>query len=209
MKIGFIGSGKVGQSLASLMADAGHTIVLSNRHGGSKLQEIIDNLDKQNIQAGDISTAASQELVILAIPFSTLEELDQQLLKNKLVIDATNYFPQRDGELAKFINHQIATSQFVADYFQGSQVVKAFNSFGVIDLPKLTKKNGSSDRIALPVAGDSADKKIVATLINEIGFDSYDAGNLADSFKIQADSNIFGFEGNREALQKLVNSQHD
>ncbi len=203
MNIGFIGSGHVGQALASLFAQAGHSIVLSNRHGVTSLQDVIARLGNSNIKAGTIEDAAAQEIVVLAFPFNTLSQVQPKLLEGKLVIDATNYFPKRDGDLPKFIDHKIATSQYVANYFTGSRVVKAFNSFGVVDLPQLSARPAAK-KIALPIAGAANDKTIVKNLIIAIGFVPYDAGELKDSFKIQADSNIFGFEGTRpELIAKL------
>ncbi|MFT9097699.1 NADPH-dependent F420 reductase, partial [Liquorilactobacillus sp.] len=119
MNIGFIGSGHVGQALASLFAQAGHSIVLSNRHGVTSLQDVIARLGNSNIKAGTIEDAAAQEIVVLAFPFNTLSQVQPKLLEGKLVIDATNYFPKRDGDLPEFIDHKIATSQYVANYFTG------------------------------------------------------------------------------------------
>ncbi|MFT8323848.1 NADPH-dependent F420 reductase [Oenococcus sicerae] len=201
MKISFIGSGNVGQALARLFAKAGHTVTLTNRHGKNSLTEIVQSLGK-NVTAGDLADAINdQDLVVLAIPFNSITSLDDHLLQGQNVIDATNYFPQRDGHLTKFIDHEIASSQFVADYFKGSKVVKAFNSFGVKDLPSLVRAKGALDRTAIPVAGDDPLKQTVMTLIDQIGFDAYDDGPLATSFAIQADGPIFGFEATAAELK--------
>ncbi|MDN6968861.1 DNA-binding protein [Oenococcus sp. UCMA 17063] len=206
MKIAFIGSGHVGQVLAKLFIKAGHSVVLTNRHGKDSLLSIINALGPKAQAATIDSLGDDQDLTVLAIPFNGINNLDQNLLKGKKVIDASNYFPQRDGQIPKFINHEIASSQFVADYFKGSTVVKAFNTIPVAELEDLARLENKSGRTAIPIAGDNTKfKNSVTELIDQIGFDVYDAGDLKNSFAIQADGPVFGLATSKKELSDKLN----
>ncbi|WP_414692323.1 NADPH-dependent F420 reductase, partial [Oenococcus oeni] len=133
-------------------------------------------------------------------------DLDDNLLKGKKVIDASNYFPQRDGRIPKLINHEISSSQMLADYFKVSTIVKAFNTIPVSELEGLANFENKSERIAIPIAGDDVKfKNTVAELIDQIGFNAYDAGNLKNSFTIQADGPVFGLTVDKKELSKKLN----
>ncbi|SYW12385.1 putative F420-dependent NADP reductase [Oenococcus oeni] len=205
MKIAFIGSGHVGQALAKLFIKAGHSVVLTNRHGKDSLLPVASKLGSA-AQAADINSLGDDlDLFVLAIPFNGVNDLDGNLLKGKKVIDASNYFPQRDGRIPKLINHEISSSQMLADYFKGSTIVKAFNTIPVSELEDLANFENKSERIAIPIAGDDVKfKNIVAELIDQIGFNAYDAGNLKNSFTIQADGPIFGLTVDKKELSKKL-----
>lgn len=206
MKIAFIGSGHVGQVLAKLFIKTGHSVVLTNRHGKDSLLSIINALGPKAQAATIDSLGDDQDLTVLAIPFNGINNLDQNLLKGKKVIDASNYFPQRDGQIPKFINHEITSSQFVADYFKGSTVVKAFNTIPVAELEDLARLENKSGRTAIPIAGDNTKfKNSVTELIDQIGFDVYDAGDLKNSFAIQADGPVFGLATSKKELSDKLN----
>lgn len=205
MKIGFIGGGHVAQVLAKLFINEGHTVVLTNKHGLEKLKPVIDRLGSQ-AQAGNLAEVARQDLIVLAVPYKAVFEIDDQFLKGKDVIDATNYFPHRDGDIEELREHQSGTSELVAEHFKGANVVKAFNSIPVADLASLVSSKDSAKKVALPLAGDDSElKKKAAMLISQIGFVPYDVGSLADSNKIQSDTPVFLFIGSEEALSKKIN----
>ncbi|MFT8576647.1 NADPH-dependent F420 reductase [Oenococcus kitaharae] len=204
MKIAFIGSGHVGQALAELAIKAGHEVTLTNRHGADSLKEIVAGLGPQAKAADLADIADGQDLIVLAVPFNQIKNIDSNLLKGKKVIDASNYFPQRDGQNTDLLTHKIASSQLVANHFRGSEVAKAFNTFGVANLGSLAKAVGAPDRIVMTVAGDGEVKKIATDLISEIGFQPYDAGSLSESFKVQADGPIFGFQGTLDEITKKL-----
>ncbi|WP_311407758.1 NADPH-dependent F420 reductase [Liquorilactobacillus uvarum] len=205
MKIGFIGGGHVAQVLAKLFIKKGHTVVLTNKHGLEKLKPVLERLGPQ-AQAGNLAEVARQDLIVLAVPYKAVFEIDSQLLKGKDVVDATNYFPHRDGDIEKLREHQSATSELVAEHFKGAIIVKAFNSIPVADLARLAAPEENVQKIALPLAGnDSRLKEKVAGLIDQIGFVPYDVGNLADSRKMQSDTPVFLFIGDEKALDKKIN----
>ncbi|MFT8393876.1 MAG: NAD(P)-binding domain-containing protein [Liquorilactobacillus ghanensis] len=207
MKIGFIGAGHVAQVLSELFIKVGHSVVLTNRHGLTRLRPIVEKLGP-HAMAGNLEQAAQQELVILALPFKAIFELDPQPFADSAIIDATNYFPHRDGELSAVQTHQTASTELVAQHFPGARVVKAFNTLPVANLANLAQQSRSAaaaKKIALPLAGDAGVKLQAADLMQALGFLPYDVGSLADSQKFQADTNLFLFAGNHaELAQKLT-----
>ncbi|GAJ26722.1 dinucleotide-binding enzyme [Liquorilactobacillus sucicola DSM 21376 = JCM 15457] len=204
MKIGFIGGGHVAQVLAKLFIGKGHTVVLTNKHGLEKLKPTIERLGSQ-AQAGNLAEVVRQDVVVLAVPYKAVFEIESQLLQGKDIIDATNYFPHRDGDIEELREHQKATTELVAQHFKGANVVKAFNTIPVADLARLATSKDNVKRVALPIAGnDAVLKDKVASLITEIGFTPYDVGSLADSRKSQSDTPAFLFVGNKEELSKKI-----
>ncbi|WP_057895454.1 NADPH-dependent F420 reductase [Liquorilactobacillus oeni] len=199
MKIGFIGGGHVAQILAAMFIKAGHSIVLTNKHGLDRLEPVIKRLGSK-AEAGNLAEVARQDLVVLAVPYKAVFELDEDLLKNKAVIDATNYFPHRDGEFEEVSNHKLASSQLVAQHFIGSKVVKAFNTIPVANLKSLSSDASEDKQIAIPIAGDVEVKDTAEKLIKQIGFVPYDVGDLKESIKFQSDTPLFLFSGDRKSL---------
>jgi 8-hydroxy-5-deazaflavin:NADPH oxidoreductase len=143
MKIGIIGSGNIGGTLGGHWAKAGHEVMFSSRH-----PEELESMAKQaNAQVGTLKEAANfSDVILLAIPFGKIPDVAKQIgaLQNKLLIDATNPYPQRDGEIAQQViddASQTATG-YVATQFAGMPVVKAFNSiyYKVLAEPKYWTK---------------------------------------------------------------------
>ncbi|KGO27718.1 NADPH-dependent F420 reductase [Oenococcus alcoholitolerans] len=195
MIISFIGSGQVGRTLGDLFAKAGHKVILTNSRGKKSLERTVITLG-ENVFAGDQSDVRKSDLVVLATPFYAIEELDPSLLEGKIVVDATNYFPDRDGKNDQLISRKTASSRFVSDHFKNARVVKAFNILSVAGLSSLISFEDDSKRKVFPLAGDDVQaKKIVSDLIEQIGFAAYDVGSLDDSLLFQSDSPLFLFSG--------------
>jgi predicted dinucleotide-binding enzyme len=108
-----------------------------------------------------------------------------------IIIDTGNYYPQRDGRIDA-IENGTPESQWVAQQL-GRPVIKAFNNIYAARLQNFGLPAGTSGRLALPVAGDdSKAKATVSRLIDEIGFDAVDAGSLADSWRQQPGTPVYG-----------------
>ena len=205
MSIGIIGSGNVGRALGQLFSHVGEQVILSHRHGVASLAPVIAEM-RSTVEAGTVAEAANQDIVVLAVPFNALDELPAQVKADAVVIDATNYFPSRDGERADLTSHQIASSQLVAQHFGTKKVVKAFNTIAMTKIRSLAKPNHPAGRIAIPIAGDDATaKQTVAALIEKIGFDVVDLGDLANSYPAQADGPLFLFTGNADQVRAQAN----
>lgn len=185
MKIGVIGAGRIGQALARAAVRNGHAVMLANSRGPQTLAELAAEL---RCTSGTVAKAAAfGEVVIVAIPFKAIAELDPALLTGKIVLDTTNYYPARDGAIAALDRHQATTSGMVQERLgPGARVVKFFNAIMDVDIPADARPRGTPGRRALPIAGGDAEaKRIAAELVDQFGFDPVDAGSLADSWRFE------------------------
>jgi predicted dinucleotide-binding enzyme len=188
--IGIIGSGKIGGTAAKLFSRAGHRVVLANSRGPESLAAEVASLGP-GVRAGTVDDAAKfGQLVLVAIPLGKYQTLPASALSGKIVIDAMNYYPQRDGELPLGGR---TSSELVAGHLPSARVVKAFNTMFFETLGSRGRTDvADDDRLALFVAGDDADAKaVVARLIEEIGFAPVDTGPLRDSGRQQPGSPIY------------------
>jgi predicted dinucleotide-binding enzyme len=190
MRIGFIGSGKIGGTLAQLLSAAGHEVMVSNSRGPETLSGLVEELGPK-AQAGTAAEAASfGDVIIVAIPFGRYQDLPAQELRGKVVVDTGNYYAQRDGA---FPANAGSSSEAVAAHLAGARVVKAFNSIRWDYLRDKGQPAGTEGRLAIPIAGDDdAAKQIVTSLIDEIGWDTVDHGSLADGARQEPGTPVYG-----------------
>jgi predicted dinucleotide-binding enzyme len=184
MRIGIIGAGNIGRALARLAVASGHEVMLSNSRGPETLAEVVGSI---GCEAGTAMEAATfGDVTVLTIPFKNVFDLDPALLAGQMVIDTNNYYPDRDGRIAALDEFRTTTSSMVAGHFPRAKVVKAFNAILARDLDDPAAPLGFSGRRALPIAGDDgASKQVVARLHEQFGFDTVDAGTLAESWRFE------------------------
>ncbi|WP_405086353.1 NADPH-dependent F420 reductase [Microbispora sp. NBC_01389] len=193
MVIGFIGSGKIGGTLAKLAVDAGHSVVLSNSRGPQTLSELAARLGPDARAATPAEAAAAGDIVVVTIPFGRYREVPVEPLKGKTVIDTNNYYFERDGRFPEIDSGETSDSEVLAAHLPEARVVKAFNSISHVHLAEQGLPAGAANRRALPIAGDDAEaKKQVAELIDSFGFDVVDAGPLAEGRRFQRDRPAYG-----------------
>jgi 8-hydroxy-5-deazaflavin:NADPH oxidoreductase len=191
--IGLIGSGHIGSTVARLAVAAGHDVVLSNSRGPETLQDLVDELGTHARAATSAEAARAGELVVLTIPLLAVEAVEVGPLAGKVVIDTSNYYPQRDGQIAALDDQSVTTSELVQSLLPGTSVVKAFNNINYVHLGSLQRASGSEDRSALPIAGDDSQAKAaVAAFLDSLGYDAYDAGSLADSWRFDVGTPAYG-----------------
>ncbi len=184
MKLGIIGAGNIGATLAGLFAKAGHEVALSNSRGPETLQDLVADLNKnaegevQAMTAED--AAASGDIVIEAIPFGHYRDLPKEELEGKTLISASNYYPGRDGEM-EFNGH--TQTGLIASYLSGTSVVKAFNTIYWEHLRDQgdTSKPIDERRVIFLAGDDAAAKREVADLVKEVGFGPFNTGALSES----------------------------
>lgn len=189
MKIGFIGSGRIGSTLAKLAIGAGHTVVLSNSRGPETLADVVAQLGPSASAATAEEAARAGEIVVVTVPLKSYRQVPVEPLAGKIVIDTNNYYPQRDGAIAELDAGQTTTSGLLAGHLPRAKVVKAFNTIYFEHLATQGAPAGTPNRRALPIAGDDAEAKgVVAALIDAIGFDVVDAGPLAEGKRFEPDT---------------------
>ena len=208
MKLGIIGAGNIGATLAGLFAQAGHEVALSNSRGPETLQDVVADLNhnaSRNVQAMTTENAAAfGEVVIEAIPFGRYQNLPKDELAGKTLISASNYYPNRDGEM-DFAGH--TQSGLVASYLPDTSVVKAFNTIYWEHLRDQgdTSKPVSKRRVIFLAGDDEEVKKKVANLIEEIGFGPLDTGSLSESSVQEPGADIYNRDMSvAEAREKLA-----
>ncbi|MFI1192635.1 NADPH-dependent F420 reductase [Micromonospora sp. NPDC020750] len=191
MKIGIIGSGHIGGTLTRRLRALGHDVTVANSRGPASLTELAQ---ETGATAGTVEQAADHaDLVVIAIPLLAVPALPAELFEGKVVVDADNYYPQRDGDIAELLDRSLSSSRWTAEHLKGARVVKAFNNIQAQHLLENGHPAGAADRIALPVAGDDAEaKRIVMELVDALGFDPVDAGTLDESWRQQPDTPVYG-----------------
>jgi 8-hydroxy-5-deazaflavin:NADPH oxidoreductase len=178
MKIGMIGSGNVGSALGRVWARAGHQVMFSSRHleDDKRLAAEVG----ANARAGTPREASEfGDVLVFAVPYGALPELGQDLrdsIKGKVVIDACNPFPRRDGEIAERAREKGA-GLMSAELLPGARIVRAFNAVGADRMGQAHEEPG---RVGMPIAGDDEEAlDIASTLIREIGYEPVRVGGLA------------------------------
>jgi len=211
MKIGIIGSGKIGETTARLFVNAGHQIALSNSKGPQSLESLVASIGPNSAKAMTVQEAiAFGDVVLLALPWRKREELrslPSELLKNKIVIDATN--PYSENFEVIDLGNSTSSEEVAKELPTGARIVKAFNTMYYETLRTESRKS-KDDRLVLFVAGDDADaKSVVSKLIEDIGFTPVDTGSLREGGrKQQPGSPIYNIpmtvEVARKRLSELV-----
>lgn len=185
MKIGVIGAGFIGRAVAQLALAAGHAVMLSNSRGPQTMSSVRSGIP--GVQVGSAQDAAQfGDVVLVAIPLEHYRSVPAQWLEGKTLLDANNYYPDRDGHIPALDRFETTTSRLLAEHFADSKVVKVFNAIFDSDINRDARPHGAPDRRALPVAADDATAKAyVIALLDELGFDAVDAGTLDESWRFE------------------------
>lgn len=191
--IGLIGSGNIGGTVARLAVRAGYDVVLSNSRGPETLVDLVADLgDKASAGTGADAVQAG-DLIVVTIPIKAYPALVGTDVSGKVVIDTGNYYPERDGEIAELASGALTDSEYLGRHLTGARIVKAFNNIFFKHLLSLARPAGDAQRSALPVAGDEdAAKQAVTELLDGLGYDTVDAGALADSWRQQPGTPVYG-----------------
>jgi len=191
MKIGILGTGFMGKQLARKLATAGHDVKAANSRGP-------DSVPAEALETGAKAATAEDavrdvDVVILAMPhpgFEKIRPLIVSLPVDVVVIDISNYFPGRDPVNPELEAGKVE-SEWTRDYFE-RPIAKAWNSIGMASFEIRGRSKGERDRIALPVSGDRLhDREVAMALVDDTGFDPFDAGALADSWRQQPGSPVY------------------
>jgi predicted dinucleotide-binding enzyme len=177
-RIGVIGSGRVGSAIGGTWIKRGHEVMFSSR-----------NLDDDKALAAKLGgkaragtpkeAATFGDVILLAVPYGALPELGKSLkseLEGKVVIDACNPFPARDGDIAARAREKGAglTS---AELLPGTRIVRAFNAIGAAKMGSTYEAPG---KVGMPIAGDDKEAiQLASQLIRDVGYEPVLVGGLA------------------------------
>lgn len=205
--IGILGAGNVGTVLARLAIHAGYRVLIAGSGDPATISHTIAELNHEATAVTATEAATAADIVILALPFSKHPTLPVDALRGKLVIDATNYWWTAEGIHEKYTNPLTSTSEIIQAFLPDSRIVKAFNHMAFLDLEDEARPRNAPGRKALAVAGDHpADVKTVATLIDAFGFDSVEAGPLAEGIRMEPPTEIFGSDVDAAAVRAMLES---
>lgn len=192
MKIGVIGSGHIGGTIGGLWTKAGHSVFFSSRHP-EELRDLIASLGSL-AQAGTVDQAIGfGDVIFIAVPYGALPQIGKDYgksLAGKIVLDAGNAVPARDGAIAEEVEREGVgmTSQ---KYLQGARLVRAFNTLSYMIFQR--EANRPAPRLAVPIAGDDQEAlQVAATLVRDAGFDPVEIGKLADARRFQRGAPGYG-----------------
>jgi 8-hydroxy-5-deazaflavin:NADPH oxidoreductase len=204
MKIGIIGAGHIGGTLTRRLRALGHDVTVANSRGPATLSSLAA---ETGATAATIKEAArGKDLVIVSIPVKAISELPAALFDSNrtIVVDTGNYYPrQRDGRIDE-IETGTPESAWVERQL-GHPVIKAFNTIYAEHLMEGGRPAGKPGRIALPVAGDSQEAKAtVIALIDQLGFDGVDAGDLSESWRQQPGTPVYGADLDADGVRRAL-----
>ena len=205
MKIGIIGAGNIGGNLTRRFTAVGHEVRVANSRGPETLADLAAETGATAVSVAEAAQGA--EIVVVTIPQKNVPDLPKDVFAGAadgvVVIDTGNYYPQqRDGKIAAIEEGQ-PESDWVAEQL-GRPVVKAFNGIFAANLLTHGRPEGAADRLALPVAGDNTD--VVRRLIEQIGFTAVDAGPIAESWRQQPGTPVYGADLDADGVRAALAS---
>ena len=191
--VGLIGSGNIGSTVARLAIAAGYNVVLSNSRGPDTLRDLVAELGPQARAAASGEAAAAGDIVVVTVPVKAYPGMPAVALAGKTIIDTGNYYPQRDGQVPELEAKSLTDSEFLLRYAPDASIVKGFNNIFFKHLLNLSRPAGATDRSYLPIAGDNgASKSAVAGFLDSIGYGVIDAGPLAEGWRQQPGTPVYG-----------------
>src|ERR1700756_3431554 len=202
MNIGVIGTGNIGEVIVRQLTDAGYPVKMASSRGPESLKDL--GAKTAAIPVSLEQVVQDVDVLFLVVPQKAITELPKGLLnkarKETIVIDVGNYYPFRDGRIDELENG--LTESVWVERQIGRPVIKVLNTIPSKALMAAGRPAGSKDRVALPISGDNTKaKEIVAQLIHRIGFDSVDAGTIAESWRQQPGSPVYCTNPTKEELQ--------
>ena len=207
MKIGVIGSGNIGGNLGKHWAKAGHEVLFSSRHPEELNDLARDAGNNAKAVSLDEAWEAKADVYLLATPFKAIDELSELYAGeygDKILIDATNPYPERDGEMAQEVRDSNRNaSEYTAMKFNTAKTAKAFNTIYADHLKERAFRD--VDKLAIPFAAqDEASKKVTQQLIEDIGFDAVYVGELKDTGIMDPEQKIYGKSTSKTDLQSML-----
>ncbi len=203
MKIGVIGSGKVGGTLGGIWVKSGHEVMFSSidlEHD----KALAASLGSMASAGTPHQAAAFGDVLLISVPYHALPQLGLDLansIKGKVVLDTCNPFPGRDGEIATWAREKGA-GLASAELLPGARIVRAFNAVGYMKMQQAAQHEG--ERIGMPMAGDDAEAiAIVSRLVSEVGYEPVVIGPLAMGKYLMPGTPLAG-EHTPEQIRKIV-----
>ncbi len=181
VRIGIIGTGKIGGTLAESWVRAGHEVMISSRHPDA-LKPLAAKLGPKAHVGTPAEAAAFGPVVVVSVPYAATPQVGKDYAKElagKVVLDTGNPYPERDGPMAEQARAKGAGPSS-KEFLPGTRLVRAFNAISYVALGK--ESNRAGEKYAIPLAGDDADAlKVASALVRDAGFDPVVVGDLSQA----------------------------
>jgi predicted dinucleotide-binding enzyme len=199
--VGIIGAGLIGSALARGLTERGYDVVISNSRGPETLAGLVAELGDRARAATAEDAAAAGDFVVVAVPLGAYREVPVAPLAGKIVLDANNYYWERDGRIAELEEKRATTAGLLQKHLPHSKVVKAFNHLMAAEIGTDGAPAGTPGRRALVVSSDFPEATaLVSALYDEFGFDAVDAGPLSESWRVERDQPAYVVRQDRAQL---------
>lgn len=201
MKIGVIGTGSMGEVIIRRLRAADHDVKIANSRGPESLADFCIEVGAKATTVEDV--VQNVDIVFLVIPNKNLRDLPEGLFDSvtpgTIVIDTLNYYPFRDGQIED-LNNGMVESEWVSKHIK-YPVIKSFNTMFAHSFIRNGLPPGSGPRIALPVSGDDpGSKKVVAKLLDSVGYDAVDVGSIAQSWSQEPGAPLYCTDLTKEEI---------
>ncbi|WP_285113711.1 NAD(P)-binding domain-containing protein [Leifsonia sp. fls2-241-R2A-40a] len=204
-RVAILGVGHVGSALARILLDAGYDVDVAASGDPQRIQLIASVVMPGARARWAADAVADADVVILAIPLHRFATLDHGMLAGKLVIDSMNYWAPTDGIQPLFEDPSLTSSEIVQQRLATSTVVKTFNHIGYHEMEEDRRPAGDPDRRALGVASDDPEAAaLVASLIQDVGYDVVLAESLRDGVAFEPGGPVFGARLDASAFRAAV-----
>lgn len=204
-RLGIVGAGKFGTTLARAAVAAGYDVAISGSGAADDIALTVDVLAPGARAVTTEEAVRNGDIVVLAIPTHRFRELPRDLFAGKILVDAMNYWEPVDGDDPELASAGDGTSMVVQEHFRSARVVKSLNQLGYHELIENPRPKGAPDRIAIGAAGDDrlAVRKVMR-LVDRLGFDPVDLGPLENGLVLEPDGSPFAVTYTADELSKLV-----
>jgi 8-hydroxy-5-deazaflavin:NADPH oxidoreductase len=205
MRLGVVGAGKMGTTIARAAIAAGYDVAMSGSGAAERIALIVDVLAPGARPVSTDEVVRHADLIVLAVPTHRFRELPPDLFAGKILIDTMNYWEPVDGVDEELANASAGTSVVVQGRFASARVVKSLNQLGYHEFDESRRPRGTPGRIAFAVAGDDRAAVLAAMqLIDRLGFDAVDAGPLGAGLVLEPNGPVFGVAYSADELSNLL-----
>lgn len=186
--LGIIGAGNIGKQVAQAAIGIGYDVVIANSRGPETLDDVIADLGPHARAATPAEAAAAAEVAVVAVPLRAYGDVPVEPLAGKIVLDANNYYWERDGHIDVLDRGEATTSGLLQEHLPTSKVAKAFNHIMAKDITSDGFPAGDPRRRALATASDFPEAaEFVSDFYDRLGFDTVNIGPLAESWRVERD----------------------
>lgn len=208
MRIGIVGAGMIGSTLAELWVKAGHEVKVSSRHP-DELQPLVKKLGDRASAGTPEEAARFGDVVMITVPLKVIPDLARDLaplLDDKVVLDTGNAYERRDGAIAREASaHPGGSAGWAASKFPKARWVKAFNTVYYKTLESEAHREG--ERVGIPLAGDDpAALDVAAKLVRDAGFDPVIVGGLARGKEFEPDTRTYNTGMSGPELRRIFSN---